>query len=163
MEQLHRKLYKFVGPFVGLMDTGPYESLEERICIDINGNNVESHNSIPKEYSKDRMLRDLFLWTVLMDMPEMAKVIVVHVQSRICAALVASTIFKQYAKLTDTVHLKEKLRAQALDFEIYAARCIDQCYEYNERMACELLWRQVPLFGYVTCMQVISQTPTFRK
>ena len=103
------------------------------------------------------MLRDLFLWAVFMDMPEMAKVPLVHIQSRVCAALIASSIFKTYSTLTATVYLREKLCTQALDFETYAASCINQCYEYKESTACELLFRQVPLFGYVSCMQVIPK------
>ena len=101
------------------------------------------------------MLRDLFLWAVFMDMFEMAKMLLIHVQTRICAALIASAIFKQYAKLANTIDLEATLRTQALYFETYAANSVDQCYEYNERIACELLFRQVPLFGYITCMQVI--------
>lgn len=128
---------------------------------------VEGHmvnqKGISKEYTKDQMLRDLFLWAVFMDMHEMAKVFLVQMQSRFCAALIASAIFKYYAMSAATVDLEEKLRAQALEFEIYAANFIDHCYKYDERMACELLFRQVPLFGYITCMQVILSSSTFSR
>ena len=179
-EQLHRKLLKFVGPFISSLDTRFRKSFEERICMDLGTcirryrgleeystdqydlttsmfeeEHIESQNDSLKEYGKDQIIRDLFLWAVFMDMPEMAKVLLIHVRSRLCAAMIASTIFKQYAKLAATVYLREKLNAQALIFETYAAICIDRCYEYNERTACELLFRRVPLFGYVTCMQVI--------
>ncbi len=101
------------------------------------------------KYTKDHLLRDLFLWSIFMDMPEMAKIILVHVPSRICAALVASAIFKRYAKLSTTVYLKQRFQKQALEFETYAAMFIDKCYEYNERLACELLIREIPLFGNI--------------
>ncbi|UJR11905.1 hypothetical protein I4U23_016083 [Adineta vaga] len=172
-EHIYRKLHKFIGPFVHRMDIRSSHNSKKHICIDFNNCmhyyrrwKQHSHNqfdtdtiilneiNIEKEYGKDQMLRDLFLWSVFMNMPDMAKVLLVHVQSRICASLIASAIFKQYAKLADTVYLEEKLRTQALNFEIYAATCIDKCYEFNERTACELLYRQVPLFGYVTCMQI---------
>ncbi|CAF2738067.1 unnamed protein product [Rotaria sp. Silwood2] len=100
------------------------------------------------------MFRDLFLWFVFMDMPEMAKVLLLRVQSRICAALIASAIFKTYSKLSQTVDLKSKFRTQSLEFETYAAAFIDTCYEYSKQRACELLLRQIPLFGNVTCMQI---------
>ena len=187
-EQLLQKLHKLVGPFVGSLDTRSYQSTEERICIDsckckdsyhrykqypidqldlstatLNEDNANSPRNIRKEYSKDQMLRDLFLWAVFMNMPEMAKVLLVHVQSRLCAALIASPIFKQYAKLADTIDLKEILRSQAMDFGTFAGNFIDRCYEYNEKTACELLFRQLPLFGYVTCMQVISKIVAYSK
>ncbi|CAF3454781.1 unnamed protein product [Rotaria sp. Silwood1] len=74
--------------------------------------------------------------------------------SRICASLFASAIFKKYAEASTNPEYKEKLRTQALEFETYAAKFINRCYQYNERLACELLLREIPLFGHVTCMQV---------
>ncbi|CAF0954182.1 unnamed protein product [Adineta steineri] len=103
---------------------------------------------------KNKLSRDLFLWAVFMDMPEMAKILLIHQQSRICAALIASAIFKRYSKLSLTVDLKEKFKNQADDFGKYAADFINDCYKYNERSACELLLRQIPLFGNITCMQI---------
>ncbi|CAF1188689.1 unnamed protein product [Adineta ricciae] len=107
-----------------------------------------------KTYGKDEILRDLFLWSVFMNMPDMAKILLVHLQSRICASLIASAVFKNYAQFADVACLEEKLRAQAVDFESYAVTCINKCYELNERTACELLFRKVPLFGDVTCAQI---------
>jgi hypothetical protein len=89
-----------------------------------------------------------------MDMPEMAKVLLLHVKPRICAALIASALFKEYSKLSQSVDMKNKYQDQALEFETYAAKSLNKCYEYNEKRACELLLRQIPLFGNVTCMQV---------
>ncbi len=100
------------------------------------------------------MLRDIFLWSIFMDMPEMAKVLLLHVRSRICAGLIASAVFKQYSTLSETVDMKDKFNRQALEFETHAAMSLDKCYEYNETRACELLLRQIPLFGNITCMQV---------
>jgi hypothetical protein len=116
---------------------------------------IAQNNNNQRSYSRDEMLRDLFLWSIFMDMPEMGKIILVHLQSRICAALIASAIFKRYAKASITVDHKENFHNQALEFETYAAQFINKCYEYNERLAFELLLRQIPLFGNVTCMQVI--------
>ncbi len=115
-----------------------------------------NNNNDEPQYPKDELLRDLFLWSIFMDMPEMGKILLVHLQSRICAALIASTIFKRYAKLSTTVDHKEKFQNQALEFETYTAQFIDKCYEYNDRLACELLLREIPLFGHVSCMQVVS-------
>jgi hypothetical protein len=100
------------------------------------------------------MLRDLFLWSIFMDLPEMAKSLLLHIRSRICAALIASAVFKKYSISSQAVDMKDKFRRQSLEFETYAGMSIDKCYEYNDTRACELLLRQIPLFGNVTCMQV---------
>lgn len=131
-----------------------------RTSIDENrpDNNERHFHRQPMEndYTKHHMLRDLFLWSIFLDMPDMAKVLLLHIRSRICAALIASTLFKEYSKLSSTADLKEKFVRQALDFESYAAMSLDKCYEYNEQRTCELLLRQIPLFGNITCIQVGS-------
>jgi hypothetical protein len=175
VEELDQKLNKFVGPFIGTIYSFQKDSFRQRVSIDMKTNictcdwfqtatddQSSNHNGKIKntetEYSKDELLRDLFLWSVFMDMPEMAKILLVHQQSRICAALIASAIFKKYAKQSTTADHKEKFGNQSLDFETYAANFIDKCYKHNERLACELLLRQIPMFGNVTCMQVSHLT-----
>ncbi|CAF4252001.1 unnamed protein product, partial [Rotaria sordida] len=49
-----------------------------------------------------------------------------HVQSRICAALIASAIFKKYLYFSPTVDMRDKFQIQALEFETYAGMLIDQ-------------------------------------
>jgi hypothetical protein len=177
VEKLDEKLNKFVGSFIGTIYSPEEDVYRKRVYIDMRNHvctccrsNKEQtdlptnqddqfHDQINNNetsYPRDELLRDLFLWSIFMDMPEMGKIILVHLQSRICAALIASAIFKRYAKASTTVHHKEKFRNQALEFETYAGKFIDVCYEYNERLAFELLLRQIPLFGNVTCMQVIK-------
>jgi hypothetical protein len=175
VEKLDQKLNKFVGSFIGSIyktkednhQSQIYINVKNHVCTCCRSRNEDNdqtivqdnkssnqNNNIKPLYSKDEVLRDLFLWSIFMDMPEMSKIILVHLQNRICAALIASTIFKRYAKVSTIVDHKEKYRNQAIDFETYAAMAIDECYEYNERYACELLLREVPVFGNVTCMQV---------
>ena len=177
--RLDQKLNKFVGSFIGRIYKAKEDVRTSQICINMKNHvctccgsrNKQNDQSIIEDskppnqnndnnneplYSKDELLRDLFLWSIFMDMPEMSKIILVHLQPRICAALIGSAIFKRYAKASITVHHKEKYRNQASDFETYAAMAIDECYHYNDRFACELLLREIPIFGNVTCMQVIK-------
>ncbi|CAF2031429.1 unnamed protein product [Rotaria magnacalcarata] len=175
MQEIDYKLNKFVGSFFGSIYSSKNDSFLNRIKIDLNnrvctcyGSNghVEENYELnviqnitkvyPTEssYTKHHILRDLFLWSIFMDMPEMFKVLLFHLRSRICAALIASAIYKNYSKLSPTVDMRDKFQTQSLDFEIYASMFIDKCYEYNEKRACELLLRQIPLFGNVTCMQL---------
>lgn len=105
-------------------------------------------------YSQQEMLRDLFLWSVFMDLSSMAKVLLVHLRERIGAALIAAKIFKGYSNETPITDVRNRLHRQAMEFESYSARCLDICYETNETLACQLVFREMPLFGNVTCMQV---------
>ncbi|CAF1475583.1 unnamed protein product, partial [Adineta steineri] len=105
-------------------------------------------------YSQQEMLRDLLLWSVFMDLSTMTKIILVHMKERICASLIAAKIFKTYSKETPIIDLKDRLNKQVAEFETYSAKCVNICYEINETLTCELLMREIPLFGNVTCMQV---------
>lgn len=100
------------------------------------------------------MLRDLLLWAVFTNRIDMAKVLILHIRPRISAALACAAILKNRARKTAASDKRHKYQQQAADFEIYATECIDACYVKNERKACELLIREIPLFGNITCMQV---------
>jgi hypothetical protein len=128
-----------------------YTTDETNYDIEKNQNHITERKD---QYTKHHMLRDLFLWSIFMDMPEMAKVLLLHIRSRICAGLVASALFKTYSESSPTVDMKDKFDRQALEFETNAAMSLNKCYEYNEKRACELLLRQIPLFGNITCIQV---------
>jgi len=172
IKQLDYKLNKLVGSFFGSIYSFKDDSFKNRIKIDLtnricsccgsyeddhdlhSGHRQTNIDQTQSKYTKHHMLRDLFLWSVFMDMPEMAKVLLIHVRSRICAALIASAIFKEYAESSFSVDMTDKFRLQALEFETYAAMSLDECYEYNDELTCELLLRQIPLFGNITCMQV---------
>ncbi|CAF4188401.1 unnamed protein product, partial [Adineta steineri] len=182
IETLDMKLNKFIGSFIEVIYSKESNTCTKRICIDLTnhvcsccitatehyasnnskvhsqGNqNTQSHdlpNDTKDLLEKNKLSRDLFLFSVFMDMPEMAKIFLIHQQSRICAALIASAIFKRYSEKSLTVDLKEKFQIQADDFGKYAADFINDCYKYNKRSACELLLRQVSLFGNITCMQI---------
>lgn len=155
-----------IGPFFGSIYSLKDDNFSNRIKIDLTnhicnccGTYKDDHfedkqTQIKNKYTKHHMLRDLFFWSIFMDMPEMAKVLLVHIRSRICAALLASALFKKYSQLSPTVDIQDKFRIQSLEFETYAAISLDKCYEYNENHACELLLRQIPLFGNITCIQV---------
>ncbi|CAF1023099.1 unnamed protein product [Didymodactylos carnosus] len=106
------------------------------------------------KYGEQEMLRDLYLWAILMNRVKIAKVLLLHIKPRICAALIGSIILNRYSNHCIKTDEKNMYRQQALELEIYATECINACYRNSERKACELLLREIPLFGNVTCMQV---------
>ena len=176
VEDLDAKLNKFVGAFFEPIYSSAKSVDVNRVCIDLT-NHVctcctpnrdhkdpsASSSDGERPYTKQEILRDLFLWSIFMDRTDIAKVFLLHMPSRTCAALVASAIFKRYSSASQTVYLKEKYRIQSLEFESYAAKSIEICYQYNESLACELILRQIPLFGNVTCMQVSYSHVAHRK
>jgi hypothetical protein len=117
----------------------------------------ESEVPDPEEAEKEvreLVYRDLFFWSILTNRIEMSKVILSHMQSRICAALIASKILKSYLEYANDNESKDILRSQADQFEEYACECLKHCYNYDEEKACEIAIRRINLFGGVTCLQV---------
>lgn len=111
----------------------------------------------PEEAQKqvrELVYRDLFLWSVLTNRIEMSKVILSHMQLRICAALIASKIYKEYVDLAQDNESKEYLQYIAEDFEEYANASLKCCYNSDEEKACEIAIRRVNVFGEVSCIQV---------
>jgi hypothetical protein len=100
------------------------------------------------------MLRDLLFWSIFTDRMNMAKVLLLHIRTRICAALSCAAILRHRARRTTANDRHHFYKQQATYFENYAVDCINICYSKNERKACELLIREQPLFGKITCMQV---------
>jgi hypothetical protein len=120
---------------------------------DQNASEVPDPEEAEKEV-RELVYRDLFLWSILTNRIEMSKVILSHMQTRICAALIASKVFKSYLKFASDNESKDVLRSQAAQFEEYANECLKSCYNYDEEKACEIAIRRINIFGGVSCLQV---------
>ncbi|CAF1432957.1 unnamed protein product, partial [Adineta steineri] len=100
--------------------------------------------------------RDLFIWAILMNHTEMAQVFLSHMKYRICAALIATKILKQYFQRAPYGDLKDSYEKNAKYFEEYAISCIKQCEKNDTDLACEIVLQQIELYGNVTCLQVAA-------
>ncbi|CAF1087204.1 unnamed protein product [Adineta ricciae] len=115
------------------------------------------NNETAKELAQDYIMRDLFLWAILMNYVGMAKVLLSHTKYRICPALIATKIFKEYH--TKAIHedLKTDYKTSATYFEQYAIDCLRECVENNADRACLIILQQNKLYGFVTCLQVAAE------
>jgi hypothetical protein len=102
----------------------------------------------------DLIIRDLFIWAILHNYIDMAKVFLAYIKYRICAALIATDILKKYHSEASHGDLKNGYMTSAKYFEQYAIDCINQCEKNDPDLACEIVLQQIDLFGYVTCLQV---------
>lgn len=115
-----------------------------------------------KQMAKDYIIRDLFLWAIVMNHMNLAQVFLAHMKDRICAALIATEILSHLRDTSsDAVYgdKKTELTRWILYFEEYAVHCLDLCFKNDPRMAHLLTIQRVELFGDVTCLQVRHHTP----
>ncbi|CAF4917950.1 unnamed protein product [Rotaria sp. Silwood1] len=102
------------------------------------------------------IMRDLFLWAILMNYIDMAKVFLSFMEYRICSALIATKILKEYHSTASYGELKDDYEVAAKYFEKYAIDCLDKCDDEDVDRACEIILQRNELYGYVTCLQVAS-------
>jgi hypothetical protein len=134
-----------------------YESIHNgiRSVKSSNDDVTMSHRKINLVFS-DYVMRDLFLWSVLMNRKGMAIVFLAYMKYRICSALIATKILKKYSDNAQNKDMKEKYGEDATFFENYAIDCIKQCHAKDTDLACEIVLQQIELYGQVTCLQVRS-------
>ncbi|CAF0727908.1 unnamed protein product [Adineta steineri] len=114
--------------------------------------NVRSSQTTRKNV--ESIYRDIFLWCIVTYRLAMAKIILGQMKSRICSALIASKILKSLTQYAPDHGSKEILRSEADVFETYAIEFVRCSYMYNKQQTCELIIRQVDLYGNVTCLQM---------
>ncbi|CAF1069123.1 unnamed protein product [Adineta steineri] len=113
------------------------------VQIQTNPRNFDQHDKANKEIVFDYIMRDLFIWAILMNHTEMAQVFLSHMKYRICAALIATKILKEYFHGTAYADLKDTYEKNAKYFEEYA-------------IACQIVLQRIELYGNVTCLQVAA-------
>jgi hypothetical protein len=106
------------------------------------------------QISQDYIMRDLFIWAVLMNYPKLAIVFLSHMKYRICPALIATKIFKEYQQKATYGDLKDGYEESAKYFEQYAINCLDKSDDHDDERACQIILQQNELYGYVSCLQV---------
>ncbi|CAF0881591.1 unnamed protein product [Adineta steineri] len=176
-EELDRILRKLIGdymkPTYSTSVNGPIGRLslccgcpqrgrvsDSRTVLYKDDNNYDDDDSeVPdpeeaKKEAQELVYRDLFFWSILTNRIEMSKVLLRHMQTRICAALIASKVLKSYAKFARDNESKDVLRSEAENFEEYAKECLKCCYNCDEAIACEIAIRRINIFGGVSCLQV---------
>jgi hypothetical protein len=124
---------------------------------DLEQGHLIASDTVYKQLAKDYIMRDLFLWSIVMNYMDLAKVFIAHMNDRICGALIATEILSHLRdSFSDAVHgdKKGELTNWINYFEQYAINCMDLCFKNDQNMARILTIQRVEMFGDVTCLQV---------
>ncbi|CAF1094081.1 unnamed protein product [Adineta steineri] len=137
----------------GLIEQNLERNVEQN---QINPQNPDQPDKPNKEIVFDTIMRDLFIWAILMNYTEMAQVFLSHMKYRICAALIATKILKQYSHKAPYGDLKDSYKKNAKYFKEYAIACIKQCEKYDIDQAGQIVLQRIELYGNVTCLQIAA-------
>ena len=132
------------------------EDLKKIVTITKPSNTTARHvrYTVDKEFGEQEMLRDLFFWSVYAGNIDIAFVLLLQLKSRMGAALIAAGIAERLSSGASNLNIRNTYNEHRTAYEEYAGACVNACYRHNERFACQLLLREIPLFGNITCMQV---------
>ncbi|XP_011433265.3 transient receptor potential cation channel subfamily M member-like 2 isoform X3 [Magallana gigas] len=100
----------------------------------------------------DNPFQELFLWAVLLNRQEMAKILWKGGKDATAAALVASGMLNSLSRQTDDTELAKKLKENSQEFSNLAIAVLNECYDVEEKKAQNLLIRELEHWGAATCV-----------
>lgn len=168
-DDLNKLLRALVGGYMKpLYYDSQIEEQEDRLGVkhftniispigDVEQGQLIASDTVYKQLAKDYIMRDLFLWSVVMNYTDLAKVFLAHMKDRTCAALIATEILTHLRDISsDAVYGDKKadLNHWINYFEKYASNCMDLCFKNDPDMTRILTVQRVEMFGDVTCLQV---------
>ncbi|XP_077993111.1 transient receptor potential cation channel subfamily M member-like 2 [Glandiceps talaboti] len=107
-----------------------------------------------RERRFDNPVRELFLWSVLMNQHEMAELFWEDGSDAMAAALAASQIMKSLAAEEDGIDSFNDFEVKAKEYEEMACGVLTECYKDDEERAQLLLVRELPFWGNSTCLRL---------
>ena len=166
VETLNRLLTQLVGDYLDhVYLTYDTKTNDQRNSPMLNSANEEKaankNKDLTYEWKNEIAIRDLFIWAILTNQIELAKVFLPFMKYRICAALIASKILLMYSKLERKLDRQENYLKNANYFEEYAVACIDLCDKADDVKATEIVLQRIDLFGGVTCLEVIHYCSSY--
>ncbi|KAK3605982.1 hypothetical protein CHS0354_019661 [Potamilus streckersoni] len=115
----------------------------------------------------DNPAQDLFMWSVLTNRQEMAKLFWMHGKDAIAAALVANALLHAMSHRTDDTEQHLQIGANTSEFMNFATGILKERYRKDEKKAHSLLIQDMSQWGKTNCIliavkannkQFISQT-----
>ncbi|KAK6180329.1 hypothetical protein SNE40_012504 [Patella caerulea] len=110
----------------------------------------------------DHPIQDLFIWSILMNRQELAKLFWVELDEPIAAALFANGLYKGLKMISVDTEISQILQQNADEFENLAIGVLNSCYEKDENKAQDLLIRELPNWGETTCVLMAVQSDNKR-
>ncbi|CAF2149365.1 unnamed protein product [Rotaria magnacalcarata] len=107
-----------------------------------------------KNFEQQAMFRDIFFWSVYAGNVNIALILLLYLKSRIGAALIAARMAQHLSLTGNNPYTRNTYGEHRVIYEEYARACIDACYQRDKQRACQLLLREIPLYGNMTCAQV---------
>ncbi|XP_072174396.1 transient receptor potential cation channel subfamily M member-like 2 [Diadema setosum] len=102
----------------------------------------------------DQPLRELFLFAILQNRHDMARLFWEEGRESIASALTASKILKAMADKEDDSDQSESMMKHAETYEDLAIGVLNECYEEDEERSALILVSELPHWGNSTCLTI---------
>ncbi|CAF0905041.1 unnamed protein product [Rotaria sordida] len=94
--------------------------------------------------------RELFLWSVIAGRRDLAVLFWSRGKNKICAALIATLIYKLHARDENDTSYKQSIE----EFEGFAVQMLDKLYQANSKACLKAIIRQIPAYGNATWLEL---------
>ncbi|CAF3942716.1 unnamed protein product [Rotaria sp. Silwood1] len=162
LDRIKAVLDKRNRPYLNVFNLGCDEDLTEAVFraalrSSQDKNKTDSNNkgqSDADPSDKQEILRDLLLWSVYTGRSDTAVVILLYIQERIGAALLAAALAIRISSSAKEINKRKVFSDHAKEYEKYATNCINACHKRNEERTSHILLSKKKIYGDATYMQV---------
>ncbi|KAK3579276.1 hypothetical protein CHS0354_033354 [Potamilus streckersoni] len=123
--------------------------MEEDLDEDNSDNKAEKQN-----LDFDNPEWELFIWSVLNNYQEMAKLFWLHGKGGLAAALVANALLNAMSQRTENKELIANITENASEFMTLAIGVLNKCYSADEKTAHDLLIQKLFQWGETSCVLI---------
>ncbi|KAJ8309654.1 hypothetical protein KUTeg_012798 [Tegillarca granosa] len=102
--------------------------------------------------------QEAFLWSVLLNRQNMAKLFWKYSRDSIAAALVASALLHAMSSKTEDKDLRQSLKKNSAEFSSIAMGVLTECNNIDEIQAQNLLVRELVNWGNTTCLMIAIES-----
>ncbi|CAF5016998.1 unnamed protein product, partial [Rotaria sp. Silwood1] len=162
LDRIKAVLDKRNRPYLNVFNLGCDEDLTEAVFraalrSSQDKNKTDSNNkgqSDADPSDKQEILRDLLLWSVYTGRSDTAVVILLYIQERIGAALLAAALAIRISSSAKEINKRKVFSDHAKEYEKYATNCINACHKRNEERTSHILLSKKKIYGDATYMQI---------
>ncbi|KAK3607930.1 hypothetical protein CHS0354_006523 [Potamilus streckersoni] len=97
---------------------------------------------------------DLFLWSVLNNKQDVAKLLWYHVEDKMAAALVAHALLSAMSCKIEDRELCAEIEENGSEFMTLAIQVAQECHEEDEKKTQDMLIRRMKQWGNTTCIEI---------
>ncbi|XP_070581222.1 transient receptor potential cation channel subfamily M member-like 2 isoform X2 [Ptychodera flava] len=160
-EQWTRYLLNFIGKLLTKLmgDEYPLSYSDDIFVVDQFESYREDKYLVKRreDYAFDYPEQELYMWAILLNRRNMARLFWQSSSTHIGGALVAAKILRKMSKIAEAeeeLELNQDLINHSMDYQLLAKDVLTECYNKEKKKSQLLVVRELPNWGHTTCLSI---------